>query len=266
MFGALPLPEYEDSPFFPLPIVPPVLGLAGEGARALVSQDTRHLGRAASLLVPGGVAARRAYRTLSPKYAKYDQRTPDGRIPVFGKNQALVGNYTPMQLFMRAAGVRPTEVGTEQDMTRYLLRHRDEIREARRQYIEATVQGNPEEAQRIQDTFKRLYPSLGPITVKKSDLQAAEDRRMLTRLQRLLRTLPKEYRPMFQQLVNTAMAGQMGNMFGASEPGIGGGPQHQAAPQAPGAYGSASPGAATLTTPFGAPASGFGAASAGFGL
>ena len=267
MFGALPLPQYEDSPFYPFPLVPPVASLMGSGAAALATGDTRHLSRSASLLVPAGVAARRAYRTLAPKYAKYGQRTPDGKIPVFGDNQALVGNFTPMQLWMRAAGIKPVQATTEHAMTRYLLKHRDEIREARRQYVEALAAGNPEQAQRIQDAFKRQYPSLGPIQVKKSDLRAVEDRRMMTRLQRILKTLPSQYRPMFQNMVNTAMAGQTGNMFGGGYAPPAGMPSlMQAVQRGEGAYGSASPGGEALTTPYGAPASGFGAAYAGFGL
>lgn len=217
MLGALPLPEYEQAPFYPIPIVPPLAGLAGAGAMAVFGKREPLL-RALPVLVPGGVMARRAYAKLHPRFARYKERTPDGKIPVYGKNQALVGHYTPMQLFMQSIGLRPTDVTAEQGMTRYLLKHRDTIRTMRRDYVEALVTGNPEEAQRIQDAFQRMYPSLGGIRLKKSDMRAAQDRRMFTRLQRLVRTLPTEYRPQFGQLINTAAAGYMGNALGMREP------------------------------------------------
>lgn len=218
MFGAMPLPQYEKSPFFPMPVMPPIAGIAGSLIEAAYKGETEPLGRVAALLAPAGVPLRRLYRTAHPRFAKWGQRTPDGKIPVYGENQALIAHKTPMQLFMRAVGIQPVSDTSEYEMTRYLLKHRDEIREFRRRYVEAIVQGDPEEAQRIQDAFKRMYPSLGPITLKKSDLKAAEDRRMMTRLQRLLRTMPKEYRPQFQDVVSTAMGGYMGGMMPAAPP------------------------------------------------
>jgi len=218
MFGALPLPQFQNSPFYPLPITPPLLSIGGALANAVATGDTRQLGRTASLLAPAGVQARRMWRSLHPKYARYSERTPDGKIPVYGDNQALVGHYTPMQLFMRSLGFQPTDVVAEREMSHYLLKHRDTIRDMRRQYVEAVVTGNIGEAQRLQDAFHSLYPSLGKITMKKSDIQAAQDRRFLTRVQRLLRTLPKEYRGAFGEVANAATASHMGDMFQGAEP------------------------------------------------
>jgi hypothetical protein len=115
-------------------------------------------------------------------------------------------------------GLKPTDVTGEQNLMRYLLKQRDRIREYRRQYIEAVAGGNPDQAQRVQDEFHREYPSLGPISVKPSELKALEDRRMMSRLERALRTIPKEYRPQFAGLVNTAIAGHVGNQMAGPEP------------------------------------------------
>jgi len=217
MSGALPLPQYEKAPFFPMPLVPPLAGIAGAAAMAATQGDLAPLAQVSGLFLPAGVPLRRAYRSLSPKYARYDMKTPDGKIPIFGANKAMVGAFTPTQLFMRSIGLRPTEVAAEQELTKYLLKHRDSIREMRRAYVEALAAGNPEEAQRIQDAFKRAYPTLGAITVKKSDLKAATDRHRLTRLGRLTRTLPREYRPQFEDAVGAAMANYTVNALGPIE-------------------------------------------------
>ncbi len=213
MMGALPLPAYQKSPFFPFPVVPPLLSVAGGVAQAAFTGETEPLGQAASLLVPFGVPARRAIRTLHPKYARYKERGPDGRIPVYGKNKSLVGRFTPTQLFMRSVGLKPSDVVGEQQLTRYLLKHRDEIREMRRDYVEAMVEGNAEEAQRVNAAFQSMYPELGPIQLKKSDVTAAKDRRELTRIQRLIRTLPRQHRAPFEEMIRTVFADRIGSVM-----------------------------------------------------
>ena len=216
--GALPLPEYENSPFFPFPVVPPIASIGGNLIKAAATGDARPLERIAALAIPGGVQLTRTIKTLHPKFAKYDQPTPDGRIPVFSQSGSLVGHHTKGQLMMRALGLKPADQVTEQNLMGYLTKHRDELREARRQYIDATMNGDIEEAQRIQDVFARTYPELGKIDVKKSDLEAARKRREMSRLQRMLKTLPKQFQPAFADVVSAAMANDTVNMFQGAQP------------------------------------------------
>jgi len=89
--GALPVPVYEGAPFYPWPLVPPAAGVIGTAAKALLTGSARDLGAGASLLVPGGIAARKAYRALHPKYADYRNRTPDGRIPIYNDKETGPG-------------------------------------------------------------------------------------------------------------------------------------------------------------------------------
>ena len=110
MTGALPLPQMEDSPFFPFPLVPPAVSVAGLGAQAAFTGESEPLKKAASLLTPAGIAGYRAYKTLAPKFAKYNQRTPDGKIPLFSETGAQVASYTPFQLAARAMGFRSNDV------------------------------------------------------------------------------------------------------------------------------------------------------------
>lgn len=216
--GALPLPQIPEAPFFPFPIVPPAISIPGLAATAAVTQKAAPLQRAGALMVPGGVAGLRAYRSLAGKYARWDQQGPDGKVPLLNYQGSLVARYTPFQLWMRAMGMNQHDMTQEREMSAYILRHRDQIRDIRRTYVNAIVDGQTEEAQRINERFQKAYPQLGELQLKPSDLEAAERRRQMTRLQRLLETMPAAYRPYFQQVVGAALMQDMGNMFGMMEP------------------------------------------------
>ena len=207
--GALPIPQFEGAPFHPMPLVSPAIGVLGSLAKAAYSGDTRNLGATAALLVPGGIAARRAYKTVAPKYADYKNRTPEGRIPVYNDSKALIGTYTPMQMFLRTIGIKPMNVAQEQGAAKWVLAQRDKIRGYRRDYLQALYGNDRAKANQIQGEFQKAYPEFGPMEVKKSDITALKNRREISRLNRIMKGLPKDYRPLFQQAVGEASLSQM---------------------------------------------------------
>jgi hypothetical protein len=185
------------------------VNIVGSVAQAALTGDTSKLGAAASLVLPGGIAARRAYKTLAPKYADYKNRTPDGRIPVYNDSHALIGTYSPMQLTLRTLGIKPQSVAQEQGAARWILSQRDKIRGLRRDYLQALYENDGAKAQRIQEEFKKGYPELGPMQVKKTDITALRNRRQISRLNRILKGIPKDYRPLFQQAIGEASLSTM---------------------------------------------------------
>lgn len=216
MTEAMPGPTYEGSAFYPAPYVPPILGAMGDVVKAFDTGDFSKLGSTAALLTPGGLAARRAWRTYHPKYADYRARTPDGRIPIYNDTHALIGAQTPMQIVMRGLGLHPIEPEAEKDMTRYLLAQRDKIRTYRRDFLEAIMNNNLEKSQKINADFQKEYPSLGPLYVKKSDIKAVETRKEITRMNRVLKGFPKEYQPLFREMMEQATLRQIGKDLDSS--------------------------------------------------
>ena len=202
--GALPIPTYEGSPFYPFPLVPPAVGVVGTGAKALLTGEAKDLGAAAALLVPGGIGARKAYRALHPKYADYKNRTPDGRIPIYNNKHALIGTVTPLQLTLKSLGLRPSGIAAEQGAAQWLLAQREKIRAYRRDYLQALMENDNRKAGDVQREFAKAYPELGPLQVKKSDIRALENRRQISRLHRIERGLPSAYRPLFSQILGEA--------------------------------------------------------------
>jgi hypothetical protein len=209
MFGAMPLPNFEGTPFYPYPMVPPIIQVAGNIGMAAMTGNVENLGSAMSTLIPGGVVGRRLYRTLSPKYAGYDRPNADGTIPMYNDQQAYVGSYRPAQLFMRAIGLPSMDDRIERQLVGYLRVQRDQIRNYRQQYLQAIMLNDGETANKIQADFQKRYPELGPLTVKKSDVEAVRERQTIARIPRILKGFPRDYQAHFQDLVNHALAQHM---------------------------------------------------------
>lgn len=202
--GALPIPTYENSPFYPFPLVSPLAGVIGTGVKSLMTGSAEGFGSAAAMMVPGGIAARKAYRTLHPKYADYKNKTPDGRIPIYNNKHALIGAMTPWQLTLKSLGMKPSGVAAEQGAAQWLLAQREKLRAYRRDYLQALTENDNHKAANVQREFQKAYPELGPLQVKKSDIKAIENRREITRLHRIEKGLPAAYRPLFSQILGEA--------------------------------------------------------------
>lgn len=219
MFGSLPKPGYEGGPFYPFPFVPPAVSLGGEALRSVATGNYDKLKEAAWLGVPSGLAIRRAIKTFSPKYADYKNRTMDGKIPLYNDKGMLINSLSPMQLIGKGLGVNLSAVKGEQGLMEYLLRHKEDMREYRRQYLEALSQNNLEKAQQINSDYMDKYKDVGPIVVKKSDIRAINTRKQVSRLNRTISGFPTEARGLFSQMVEQAGLSEMAQYINSNTSG-----------------------------------------------
>jgi len=208
--GALPAPLWQDAPFYPMPLVPPVAGIAGSLAHAAWTGETEKLPQQLAVAVPGGLAAHRAYKYLSPYRADYSEVQRSGKVALYDRKQKLIGRYSPLQLFARSMGLRTIDQSTESQLGEYLLKQGDILHDYRRQYIAAMVENDMEKAGNVQAEYQRRYPQLGPLQIKKSDIKAVEKAREMTRLQRILNTMGADYKPLFGGIAAMTMAEQTG--------------------------------------------------------
>jgi len=208
LFGALPSPLSKDAPFFPFPIVSPAVGIAGSLGGAVFTGDFSRVPSSLAVGVPGGVAFRRAYKSLAPSRADYQHRDVDGKITVTDKVGKLVGNFTPAQLFLRSVGIRTNNVEAEQQFTQFVLKQRDILRQFRTEYLAALQSNSMETAQDIQAAYQKKYPELPPLRVKKSDIRALRLRTQTTRIQRILKSLPADVRPVFEEIASMSVAAE----------------------------------------------------------
>lgn len=221
--GAMPtLGDPGNDPYGVFPFVSPAMQLTGNTLKAASTGSADELLMNLPLLVPGGIQAARLSTAAAPQvaewigrpYADYEQRTPDGRVPVFTKKGSLQGYYTPMQLYARAVGIGNVQGAEEVALARFMLGNRDRIRDIRRQYTEAVVGGDYARANAINAQYQKAYPGMGKIQVKKSDIKALQMRREMPRLERMVETLPAELRPVYTQLLSLSMGAQATQFLG----------------------------------------------------
>ena len=201
VFGGLPAPAWKSAPFYPAPYIPPVVGLMGGAVTALKEGTSDPFTSQLPMMVPGGLVAKRMIRNLSPRYADYQNPDEMGRIPLYDRNNKLISYQSKGQLVAKAAGVKLADQEGEQQFVQYLLKQRDQILAFRKEYIEAILSHDTQKARAIQSQFTQKYPEAGPLQVKKSDIQTLRKRKDMTRVQRVMKSMPSAYQPMFQQMV-----------------------------------------------------------------
>lgn len=217
--GALPTFQEAGKPFAPLPVVPPAIQLAGSVALGVASGDFAEAVRSTPLLVPGGVQIYRAMGILPPglpgasvgqdaarwmdrTYADYKQPAPDGRIAVFSGKDTLKGYFTPWELLASGLGIKAGGPSREQEVLELLIKNRDQIRDYRKQAIEALFQNDPRSFGSIQREFKTRYGFDMPLSG--DDVKAAQARRRMTRIEQVYQTLPPAARGHFLPVLQAA--------------------------------------------------------------
>ena len=207
LWGALPMPMSEDAPFYPFPIVPPVVSIPAAVIKGVHTGDWKQLKYASGLMLPGGIALQRLRRAVSPEFADYKNRNENGDVPLHSGTGTLIGHFPPMHLWGRALWSSSLNASQERGMMKYMIQQRDNIRAFRRSYVEAIASNDMAQANDIQAQWKDTYPKFGELQVKKQDLEAVRMRKEFVRLERMLDTMPKEYRAQYGRMISQAMEG-----------------------------------------------------------
>ncbi|KKM94624.1 hypothetical protein LCGC14_1196380, partial [marine sediment metagenome] len=234
-FGGLPLPQDRGS-FGPIPIVPPGIQVLAAPFEAAATGSFDPILKSLPLGVPGGVATVRALafggigehgqpaipKFLGKSHADYSNPLPDGRVPVFTGSGSLQGYFTKAQLLARAFGV-PIGQATataERNMTRWLLAQRDNVRGIKREYLQALYDNDGEHALQLHDRFERQYPGLGGIPVTRTELRSIHLRKDVSRLERVLESLPADLRSEFEPVLAGVLGASYPGLLGLNPPGL----------------------------------------------
>jgi hypothetical protein len=96
---------------------------------------------------------------------------------------------------------------------------RNRIRELKRDYVKAVMEGKSDKAKRIDGEFIKLFPPLKSIRklIKESDFEMYHKRLQVTRLEQLMDTLPPEIRPVYAQALQAALVGVGPEVLGLEE-------------------------------------------------
>ena len=229
IFGALPEPR-EGAPFFPAPFVPPALGIAGGLVSDLFHGNLRQTRRALPLFIPGGIGITRLVSSVSPgaarlfgrRYADYSSPEPDGTYRVYqfeNGEPMMVSRMRPAQIVGMALGL-PGAGSDEAASVNWLLANKERIRDYKRAYLRAIEDNDYRKASAVDREFRRAYPIRDGIRAltRPRDVQMIELRRNATRIERIIRTLPAEMKPMMTQALLETIMADADSVLGAESP------------------------------------------------
>ena len=203
--GAVPtFQDRTEGPFGGFPIVPPAVGIVGSLLQGVTTGDFSSLMRSTPLLIPGGTGTLRAAGLLPPgvggdigvraskilgrSYADYRQPAPDGRVAVYTRQGTLKGFFTPWDLVKMGLGVRSGDRASEEELMTLLVKGRDQIRESKKDWLDARLRNDASTARSIAERFQVQFGFNLPVT--EQDVEATQVRRRVSRLEQLVRTLP----------------------------------------------------------------------------
>jgi hypothetical protein len=216
----LPDPTKPEPSFY----TPPVVDLGWQAVRYLTTGDSEILQDFVPRVLPGGVAISRAIGTAPPvetlqalglqrTYADWRQ-AESGMVPVFNADGRFMGQFGTQDVVLRAFGADLGRFNNPQELSQFLLKNRDAIRDGRRQYIAAILGNNPGKAKSIKAQFEKRFGL--PLTVTQDQMKQAVKLREESVVSRTVETIDKTARDVYQQAVEQSLPGQL---VGAEVPG-----------------------------------------------
>jgi hypothetical protein len=212
--------------------VPPFADAMYSGVRSFMAGGDREiLSDVVPLVVPGGVAISRALGAmpksetlqslgLQKRYAAWDQADAEGNVPVFDQNSRLLGMYSGSDIVLRSMGTDMGRFQNQGEVTQFLLKNRDQMRDLRRQWIASVLANDMSKASKIKANYERQFGM--PLTVTQQQMKEAvrirEESVAGRTLQSMDKDLQQQYRDVMQATVPQAMLGpqmplEQGSMY-----------------------------------------------------
>jgi hypothetical protein len=181
--------------------VPPALDVVINAAQAIGTQDFELLGETIPRVIPGGVAVSRALGVAGQvpaaigfqrEFANWS-KMENGQVPVYKADGRFVGGFDPTTLLLRSLGTDLRSVKEPQQLSGFLLRNREQIREYRRKWISSVLGNNVGEAEQVKAEFEGRFGM--PLTVTKAQMKNAiklRERSVVSRIADTMEVAAKE--------------------------------------------------------------------------
>lgn len=193
----------------PVP-VPPVVDIPYQVAKALATDDMALMQKQLPRIIPGGVALSRVLGATpqvpglgflgQTRYADWESLTQDGRVPVYQNDGTLIGMEGGVGLVLKGLGVDMGGFKSEQDLMGYLVKQREEIVAARREYMQHAFSGDLDKADQSAREFEKRFKV--PLTVTRTQWKSFMDGRNRPRIERQLDRIPQDAREEYIKLVS----------------------------------------------------------------
>lgn len=191
------------------PPIPPIVDIPYRAVQAMTDADSEKIKRDIPRLFPGGVAISRMsgalpslqstpFGALQKEYVGWGQEAPDGTVPIFKSDGTLKDYVDPVDLVGRSLGF--THGAQEAaDRDKWILRQREQIIQARREYLKALGTNDSARAQGVATQFKQRFGY--DLSVTQQQVRNWQKLQTVPRTDRILNTLPIQARPVYQSAV-----------------------------------------------------------------
>lgn len=193
--------------------IPPVVSIPIDFVRGVAGEDMRLLANSLARSIPGGIALNRAIGVgpdldligmpdlvgkLQTTYVDYNNPTPEGLYPYYDGMGSLIDYRSGPEILLRAAGVDFNAWNAQGGLDNYLNRQRDEVNSMKQRYRQALAQGNVQQAEGIASQFQQKFGV--PLQLSRSQMEQYATNRTSTRTERVLKRLPQEVRPQYEEV------------------------------------------------------------------
>jgi len=201
--------------------VPPFADAMYSGIRSIMAGGDRDvMADVIPLMLPAGVSISRALGAmpksetlqalgLQKRYAAWDQRDEEGNVPIFDQDSRLLGMYSGSDIVLRAMGTDMGRFNNQTEVTQFLLKNRDQMREQRREWIASVLANNMSKAAKIKANYERQFGM--PLTVTQQQMKEAVKIREESVAGRTVNTMDKDlqqqYKDVLSESVPSAMSG-----------------------------------------------------------
>ena len=201
---------------FPM-YIPPALDIGWDAARYLATGDSEILKDFAPRVIPGGVAIARAMGVapesetlgalgLQKTYADWSQ-SDSGMVPMYGGDGRYMGQYPTSDVILRAFGADLGRFNNPQELSQFLMKNRDGMRDLRRQFISATLGNNMSAAQKVKVQYEKRFGL--PLTVTQDQFRDAIRTREESVVMRTMNTIDTGVRGQYIDAVQQYLPGQL---------------------------------------------------------
>jgi len=201
--------------------VPPFADAMYSGVRSFMAGgDKEILSDVVPMIIPGGVSISRALGGmpksetlqalgLQKRYAGWDQQDAEGNVPVFDNNGRMLGMYSGSDIVLRSLGTDMGRFQNQGEVTQFLLKNRDQMRDQRREWIASVLGNNISQAQKIKANYERQFGM--PLTVTQQQMREATRVREESVAARTLKSMDKDLQQQYQDVLQGSVPQAMLN-------------------------------------------------------
>jgi hypothetical protein len=188
-------------------LAPPALDIVLNAAQAIGSGDVEFLKEIIPRTIPGGVAVSRVLGAapsvpgaigLQRNFADWSN-VKEGQVPFYKADGRFLGNMDASSVIFKALGADMRQFKEPQQLSGFMLKNRDQMREYRRNWISNVLSNNIQGAEDVKNEFERRFKL--PLTVSKSQLKNAVKLRESSVVARISDTMEVQARKPYREFV-----------------------------------------------------------------